>query len=179
MLHRGGSVGILGGVRVPKGKQLDNKTIYAIMTSYFITGNANDTARALNIPNTTVRNIVAKNKDKKEFVILGDKKKADFSDKASEIIDKGLILLNRRITTAIEKEEEIAELLEAIGSEDIPDKTKSALYNKIKSLEIQKLGEITTAIGTLYDKRALARGESTENTAIVVKFNDEMKEWAK
>ena len=146
MLHRGGSAGILGGVNMAKGKQLDAPTVYSIMASYFITGNTNDTARALNMPQSTVCNIVNKNKDKEEFVKLGNEKREEFTQKATEIIDIAL----KRLKTTIEDKEI-----------DIP------------------VNQLTTAIGTLYDKRALARGESTENTAIVVKFNDEMKEWAK
>lgn len=38
------------------------------------------------------------------------------------------------------------------------------------------LSNITTAIGTLYDKRALAKGESTTNEAITIQMSPEIKE---
>lgn len=38
------------------------------------------------------------------------------------------------------------------------------------------INNITTAIGTLYDKRALAKGESTNNDSITIKMSDEIKE---
>jgi sialic acid synthase SpsE len=38
------------------------------------------------------------------------------------------------------------------------------------------LSNITTAIGTLYDKRALAKGESTSNENIIVQMSPEIKE---
>lgn len=38
------------------------------------------------------------------------------------------------------------------------------------------INNITTAIGTLYDKRALAKGESTSNENIVVQMSPEIKE---
>lgn len=38
------------------------------------------------------------------------------------------------------------------------------------------INNITTAIGTLYDKRALAKGESTSNENIVVQMTPEIKE---
>lgn len=38
------------------------------------------------------------------------------------------------------------------------------------------VNNITTAIGTLYDKRALAKGESTSNENIVVSMTPEIKE---
>ena len=85
-------------------------------------------------------------------------------DKASAI-DKGLKLLDRRINTALEHEDELDELIDEIfttDKEEISQDEKKALVNKIRSLQVQKLGEITTAIGTLYDKRALAKGETTQ-----------------
>lgn len=41
------------------------------------------------------------------------------------------------------------------------------------------INNLTTAIGTLYDKRALAKGESTSNDAITIKMSDEIKELSK
>lgn len=41
------------------------------------------------------------------------------------------------------------------------------------------LSNITTAIGTLYDKRALAKGESTTNEAITIQMSEELKELSK
>ena len=41
------------------------------------------------------------------------------------------------------------------------------------------INNISTAIGTLYDKRALAKGESTSNDSIVIKMSDEVKELSK
>lgn len=38
------------------------------------------------------------------------------------------------------------------------------------------INNITTAIGTLYDKRALAQGEATSNENIVVQMSPEIKE---
>jgi len=41
------------------------------------------------------------------------------------------------------------------------------------------INNISTAIGTLYDKRALAKGESTSNDTIVVTMSDSLKELSK
>lgn len=41
------------------------------------------------------------------------------------------------------------------------------------------INNLTTAIGTLYDKRALAKGESTSNDSITIKMSDEIKELSK
>lgn len=41
------------------------------------------------------------------------------------------------------------------------------------------LSNITTAIGTLYDKRALAKGEATTNESITIQMSEELKELSK
>lgn len=40
------------------------------------------------------------------------------------------------------------------------------------------LGQISTYLGTLYDKRALMQGESTQNTALTIKLDGDLDEWA-
>ena len=61
--------------------------------------------------------------------------------------------------------------------------TTTRLINKALGKLDEKLDEdnnslsnITTAIGTLYDKRALAKGESTSNENIIVQMSPEIKE---
>lgn len=164
-----------------RGRKTDPETIYKIMASYAITRNTRQTARVLDMPPSTVSKVVEENKEKEEFRQLCEKKKKDFAQKASDIIDKGLALLERRLNTALEHEEELNALIENIytsSKEEISQKEKRTLITKIKALQLQKLGDITTAIGTLYDKRALARGESTENTTIQVKLPEGMDEYA-
>ena len=41
------------------------------------------------------------------------------------------------------------------------------------------VNNLTTVIGTLYDKRALAKGEMTSNTSISIKMTDKIKELSK
>ena len=113
-----------------KGKQTPPETIYAVMTSWAVTNNYSETARELGMAESTIRKIVSDNKDREEFAELCDKKKEEFAEKTSRIIDKALA----RLEEAIENKEEY-----------IP------------------VNQLTTAIGTLYDKRALAKGEMTQN----------------
>ena len=136
------------------------------MVTYFSTHNYRETARILDMPFATVKDIVQANKDKEEFVRLRSQKEEEFSDKASEIIDKGLILLQRRLNRAIEEEETLDDLIDeiyAMDDSEMSQQTKTATVNKIKNMQLHNLKDITTAIGTLYDKRALSRGEMTQN----------------
>ena len=113
-----------------RGKKTSPEVIYQVMTSYLITHNYRETARDLNMPVATVKNIVDDNKDKDEFAKLRTQKEQEFADKASRIID----LLLERVENEVLDDEK-----------DIP------------------LNHLTTALGTLYDKRALSRGETTQN----------------
>ena len=112
-----------------RGKQTPPETIYEVMTSWAVTNNYSETARALGMAESTIRKIVSDNKDKEEFAKFCEEKKEEFADKATRIIDKAL----KRLEQAIENDEEY-----------IP------------------VNQLTTAIGTLYDKRALAKGETTQ-----------------
>lgn len=41
------------------------------------------------------------------------------------------------------------------------------------------VNNLTTVIGTLYDKKALSKGENTSNTSVTIKMSDEIKELSK
>ena len=151
---------------MPKGKQTPPEVVYQVLTSWATTNNYSETARDLNLPESTVRKIVADNKDKPEFATLCDEKKKDFADKATAIIDKGLKILDMRLSTALDKQYALDRLIDEIDSadeEEIPYKQKMRAISLIEEAQIQKIKDISTMVGTLYDKRALARGESTQN----------------
>lgn len=58
------------------------------------------------------------------------------------------------------------------------DKAMSKLDKALDRDDIP-VNNLTTVIGTLYDKRALAKGEMTSNTSISIKMTDEIKELSK
>lgn len=149
-----------------KGKKTDNETIYKVMLSYAVTRNFSETARNLDMPITTVEKIVKDNQDKEEFVKLCNEKKEEFVETANKIIDKATKLLDKRLSLALEREDEIEGLLDKvwdIEDEEVSKKEKINIAKKLSRLQLNQLNEITTAIGTMYDKRALAKGDSTSN----------------
>lgn len=121
-----------------RGQKTSPEVIYQVMTSWAVTSNLRETARALNLPLGTVKNIVDKHKDLEEYKQLHTQKREEFADKATKIIDQ----LLERLTREVADEEK-----------DIP------------------INHLTVALGTLYDKRALARGESTQNVDFATNFN--------
>ena len=121
-----------------RGKKTSPEVIYQVMTSYAITRNMNETSRALNMPYSTVKDIIDGNIDKEEFAKLREEKENEFAEKSSRIIDK---LLERIENEVLDTEK------------DIP------------------LNHLTTAMGTLYDKRALSKGEMTQNVGFATNFD--------
>ena len=155
---------------MPRGKKTPPEVVYKIMTSWVITNNYKETARELDLPYMTVKSIVDKNRDKPEFVKLRNEKMNEFSSRASEIIQKGLTLLNKRLDRAIASEEDLDLLIDEIyatDKEELSQDEKNRLVNKIRTLQVQNMKDITTAIGTLFDKKALADGKPTERTEII------------
>lgn len=157
-----------------RGKKTAPEDIYRVMTSYAITNSYNQTAKDLGMPYATVKDIVKANQDADEFIKLRQQKKDEFADKASAIIDKGLYLLDKRLNRAIEEEDTLDDLIEEIWAMDdseMSQQTKTATVNKIKQMQLHNLKDITTAIGTLYDKRALSRGEMTQNVGFATNLS--------
>ena len=164
-----------------RGKKTSPEVIYQVMESWATTQNYSETARALGMAVTTVEKIVKTNKDKPEFVKLCDEKKKGFADKATAIIDKGLKLIDMRLSTALDKQYELDRLIDEISNsdeEEISYKQKVSAISLIQEAQIQKIKDISTMIGTLYDKRALAKGESTNNTKVVIELPEGVEEYA-
>lgn len=118
-----------------QGQKTDNETIYKVMLSYITTNNYSETGRQLDMPESTVRKIVADNREKPEFTKLCEEKRDEFIEKADRIINKAL----NRLEDSLDDEE-----------------------NKIP------VNNLSTVIGTLYDKRALAKGEPTSNEKLTI-----------
>lgn len=164
-----------------RGKKTDNETIYKIMISMFSTNNFNETSRQLDIPVKTVEKIYKENKDKEEFTKLCIEKKEEFVKNATRIINKASQLLEKRLDTALNSQDELEELIDQVwemDKKDFNETQKRAIVNKIAKMQLNSLSEITTAIGTMYDKRNLAEGKSTVNTDINIKMDKKVEELA-
>ena len=121
-----------------RGKKTSPEVVYQVMTSWAVTNNYNETAKELNMAVSSVKKIVQDNKDKDEFAKLCTKKREEFADKASIVIDKAL----NRLVQQLDDEER-----------DIPTH------------------HLSTVIGTMFDKRALAKGEMTQNVGFATNFD--------
>lgn len=157
-----------------RGKKTSPQDIHNIMALWFTNYNLRETSRELDIPLSTVKEIVDKYKYSDDFKQLRTQTEKAFAQKTTEIIEKGLLLLNKRLDKAISHEEDLELLIDEIFAtdrEELSQEEKNRLVNRVKALQIQNIKDITTAIGTLYDKRALSRGDSTQNIDFATNFD--------
>lgn len=169
-----------------RGSKIDVKMEQNIITSYAITNSYSKTAKELNISPNTVKKVILNQKENnaEEYAKVCKEKKELFQDKANEIIDKQLELLKRRVDTALNNQDELEEIINEIWNadkEEIKEQQKKSLVTKVSKLQLNSLSEITTSLGTLYDKMRLSKGESTENNShtITVSMDDKVKELSK
>lgn len=153
-----------------RGQKTPEETVYKVMASYAVTNNYSETARQLQLPTATVRSIVKAKENDEQFIKLQEEKKLEFSKAASDIIDKGLLLLNRRFDRAIEQEEMLDMFIDEIATTNkvqLSAQEKTVLITKLRGLQLHDVKAITTAIGTLFDKKALADGQPTNRVDII------------
>lgn len=159
---------------MPRGKKTDKKKEYEIMVSYAFTNSYRATARDLNVSAVCVRDVI--NRNYEEYLQIQTEKKQDFKSRATKIVDKMTQLLDRRVTRALDKDEEIENVINEI--ENAPEdkdeegylsrKEKMDLVKKLNKISINSMNEITTSLGTVYDK--IKNTEDTPSATPVVKI---------
>lgn len=135
-----------------QGQKLTDELKEQIRAQLVISENKNDIAKKFNVSWSTVDKIAKEiEKDPEEnekFEKLRDDKKLDLINKLWDNIVAAQELGHQMIREA------------KTGARDIP------------------LGQISTYLGTLYDKRALMMGESTNNTQMKVVLDGDLDQWA-
>lgn len=168
---------------MPRGKKTDNKMIAKIIASYALTNSYNATSKKLGVSANTVKNVINKQKkdNPEKYAKVCEQKKEAFAEQANEIVNKGLELLKRRYDKALKYEEQLEELIVLLMNadekeNDIKYQEKISIAKKIGKIQLNSLSEITTSMGTLYDKMRLAKGESTNNNSLMIQMSDDIKE---
>ena len=111
-----------------------------------------------------------------ELAKLRDVQKNRFIEQAQRIIDKTSNLLEIKIDKAVKSEREGQELLEQLeatlreaGASEEDIKTQLVSLRKVvDKSRVENISQVSTVIGTMYDKKALAEGRSTNNTNISI-----------
>lgn len=102
-----------------------------------------------------------------EIENLRDNKRTEFIDRLWGSMDKALGLADKKIKLAIEA----SDLLDKVDGADISEKSKVELQEAIDTINNIPLGQISTFIGTIYDKHALMTGEKTGDVNVDGKIN--------
>lgn len=74
-----------------------NKDIENVIANWWVTGKYSETSRQLNIPESSVRRIILDNKDSSFFKEIELEKRIEFNTKASKIIDKAMVRLDKEL----------------------------------------------------------------------------------
>ena len=128
-------------------------------------------ANELGLPRSTVKSWKEEYDKKAEeggeptIAELRQKKKEQFVKDAWAMIEKTNTILKRRLDRAIESENEIDKLLDEImqlNHIELTNAQRKALYARISVLKIEDVRALSTVLGTLYDKQALANKEATQ-----------------
>lgn len=146
---------------------------------YTVLGNWELVSRKMGIPVNTLKSWWRRHPpDMDEYAEKRREVREGFIETASKAIENGAELINRRLELALKQQRELEELMKDIPADEMTASQKQELRAKIRSLELHKLSEISTAVNTLYDKRALAQGQSTENTTIEIKMPQDVMKYA-
>lgn len=136
-------------------------------------------AKQLGVPVSTVADWIKKRELPEEVVLKKAVEKIDFVTQSTDIIEKSMQLMTRRLESCIDFENEFAAFMEMLSSdEELSKPAYKAIVSKLSILQIAKTSDLTSMVGTLYDKRALAKGESTASTTIKVEMDEDISEWA-
>lgn len=140
---------------------------------YAINNNGEQTAKEFNIPPATVRSWVQQANKNKDFIAFRDERKKEFIQTAWDNIKMGNDLLKKRLNRALNQEEELMQLIDIMQDEKLTTEDKQKIMTKIKEMRLDNINQISTVIGTLYDKQALASGDVTSREEQVIKkFED-------
>lgn len=136
-----------------QGQKLTDELKEQIKAHLVISDNKNEIAKTLGVSWATVNKVAKETEENPEenekFAKLREDKKEEVIAAVWEGFVNGVKLGNQMIQEALD------------GRRDIP------------------MNHLSTYNGTMYDKMALMKGESTANTNTTIKLEGELSEWAK
>ena len=93
---------------------------------------------------------------------------------AGEIVREAQSLIKYNLEKAVEQRKKIDEVIELLAERGkvLTDKELRRVLLMLLELKAPDIGKLSSVMGTMYDKRALARGEPTENLGGTIKFED-------
>ena len=142
-----------------KHSEEEKEKALALLATY---DSLSEVSRITGIKISTLQTWRNKHEKDTDFINLRKKKKAEFVQEAWKTIEAAQTLLARRIGRALNNEDAIDELVEEIlRQDDLSQEERKAIYRKYSAIKVEDISKLTTVIGTLYDKQALANDEPT------------------
>lgn len=112
--------------------------------------------------------------DKPTFEELRTFNQERFIADAGEIVAGAQSLIKYNLEKAFEQREKIDKVIDLLAERGkvLTDKELRKVLLVLLELKTPDIGKLSSVMGTMYDKRALARGEPTENLGGVIKFEN-------
>ena len=146
-----------------RGKKTSETKREQVKALLYINPNATDAeiARATKLPDSTVHYIKKDVMGTDEFEEVRRTKQEEFIGQAWETVQKALKLADKRFSKALDDEQAIEELIDAVQDHELTQAEKKTLVSRLNGLQMTNIRDIAVALGTIYDKQALASGEPT------------------
>lgn len=154
-----------------KGIQPDDNTKERVKALLAAGKAKNQVAKEVGISWATVDKISKENPD--ELESIREQKRIQFIDRLWNSMDEALKLADKRIALAIDANQKLDELSDAVGDAEIDPKKAMELQRAIESISSVPLGQISTFIGTIYDKHALMTGGKTADIGLT--YEEQLK----
>lgn len=150
-----------------RGKKYNDDLMEKARALLSVNNSVDEVARKLQLPYSTVstwRKKFEKDEDEEQNLVnLRQKKKEEFIEAAWRTIGNGQRLLERRTERALKEEDTLDAILEEARRCMVEEGGISkAVLIRLSMIRLDDIGKLSTMIGTLYDKQALAAREPTE-----------------
>lgn len=106
------------------------------------------------------------------LIELRNEKKKEFIEESWKNIELASAILNKRLTRAYIREDLLDAMLDEALKETAGSDKRKQIAKNIGDMKLDDINKISTTLGTLYDKQALANGEATSREEVIKKFED-------
>lgn len=152
---------------MPRGKKTSEEKREQVKAVIYLNPEASnrDIAKQTGLHHMTVQDIKKECKEElnsDDYIQYRANKKREFIDNAFSVVEKALELANKRFSKALDDEDAIDQLIDAVQDHELTQVEKKTLVSRLNGLQMNNIRDIAVALGTIYDKQALASGEPTQ-----------------
>jgi transposase-like protein len=153
----------------PKDLKKYSEELRAECIQEYIQGqNQEDIAHRHNVPRSTIGVWIRETEKNGEADCIAKaraERTANFITRSKNAVDLLLELILKQTKTALENQDELQQALDLLQKEDMSQTERQRLARKIGNIAAPGMRDLAIALGTIYDKGALASGEATSINA--------------